>query len=568
MPWLLLMVGFVFGQAIVNLTLPDYTAKIINDGIVKKNLDAIWSNGFIMLLLTVLGGACAIVVSFFAARISSGYVKRLREAAFNQVESFSFDEFDKFSTSSLITRATNDMQQIQNVMSMIMRMTFMAPIMGVGSIIKAHQLAPNMSWIVFLAIGILVALMTVLFIVVVPKFKVIQQLVDRLSLQTKEMLSGVRVIRAYDNDKLQQDKFDATNVESTKLNVFVNRVIMMMQPIMTLLLGLASMAVVWVGAYQIQDGNIQVGDLLAIMQYVIQTIFSFLMISVIFVMIPRAAVSIKRVNEILATDSKINDPSKPTNLPIKMTGEVEFHDVQFGYETSEQPILEHISFVVKPGQTTAIIGGTGSGKTSILKLIPRLYDVSSGVITIDGVDVRGITQHELHSVIGYVPQKASLFSGTIRSNIRYGSPKVTDKEIEKALDIAQAAQFVKALPKGLDAPVSQGGSNFSGGQKQRLSIARALAKKPKIYLFDDSFSALDFKTDAKLRQALDREIKDATFIVVAQRISTIMNAEQIIVLDDGKISGVGTHKELMKKCKVYQEIANSQLAAAELEEAA
>lgn len=564
LPWLVVMVAFVFGQAMVNLTLPDYTANIINDGIIKNNLNAIWRNGAIMLILTATGGACAVFVSFFAARISAGYVMKLRRAAFSQVEQFSLDEFDKFSSSSLITRSTNDMQQIQNVMSMIMRMTFMAPIMGIGSIIKAHQLAPHMSWIVLVAIVILAVLMTALFMIVVPKFKLIQQLVDRLSLQTKEMLTGVRVIRAYDNNKLQQDKFNTTNIESTKLNIFVNRVIMMIQPVMMLLMGLASMTVIWFGAYQVKSGDVQVGDLVAIMQYIIQTITSFLFIAVIFVLVPRAAVSVKRINEILASSATILDPKEPKSLPSEIDGVVEFHDVKFGYETSEQSILEHISFTANPGETTAIIGGTGSGKTSILKLIPRLYDVSDGQITIDGIDVRDITQIDLHSVIGYVPQKASLFSGTIKNNIRYGQPKATDKEIDKALKISQSAEFVDKLPKKLDSEVSQGGKNFSGGQKQRLSIARVLVKRPKIYLFDDSFSALDFETDAKLRQALSREIEKSTFIIVAQRVSTIMQADQIIVLDDGKIVGKGMHRELMKSCKVYQEIAKSQLAESEL----
>lgn len=564
--WLIVLILLVWGQATVNLTLPDYMAKIINEGIVHKDIDAVWSNGFLMLFITLLGGLASIAIGFVAARISTGYVRKIREAIFMKVEMFSLNEFNSFSSSSLITRATNDMQQIQNTTAMILRMAFLAPFMGIGSIIKVDQLAPSMSWIVLVAIGVMVSVIVMLFFVVIPKFTVIQKLVDKLSLQTREMLTGIRVIRAYNNDKHQQQKFHATNVESTRLNIFVNRVMMLMQPVMTLVMGLASMAVVWVGSYVVSDGNLQVGNLLALMQYVMQTIFAFLMISIIFIMVPRAAVSWKRVNEVLSTEPTIYDSIQPEKLPNKIKGIVEFKGVDFGYSGSQQQVLSKISFTAKPGQTTAIIGGTGSGKSTLLNLIPRLYDVSAGSILIDGIDIRNIKQSEIRKHIGYVPQKASLFSGTISSNISYGKPNANDAELKKASTIAQADEFINDLPDKFDSPIAQSGNNVSGGQKQRLSIARALAKKPQIYLFDDSFSALDFKTDAALRRALNKEISTATLIIVAQRISTIMQAEKIIVLDDGKIVGMGTHLELLKSSKVYREIAESQLSAAELGE--
>ncbi len=564
--WLIALILFVWGQATVNLTLPDYMAKIINEGIVKKDLAAVWSNGLNMLILTLLGGIAATAIGFIAARIATGYVRKLREAIFIKVEHFSLNEFNSFSSSSLITRATNDMQQIQNTTNMILRMAFLAPFMGIGAIIKANQLAPSMSWIILAAIGVMVSVIVMLFFVVIPKFTKIQKLVDKLSLQTREMLTGVRVIRAYNNDDRQQKKFNETNLESTRLNIFVNRVMMLMQPVMTLVMGLASVGVIWVGSHVISDGNLQVGSLFALMQYVMQTIFAFLMISIIFIMVPRAAVSWKRVNEILDTEPTISDPAEPISLPKQIRGVVEFNNVDFGYSGSQQQVLSGITFTAEPGQTTAIIGGTGSGKSTLLNLIPRLYDVTGGLIMVDGLDIREIKQSDLRKHIGYVPQKASLFSGTIASNISYGKPKASAGDLNKAASIAQASEFINDLPEGFNSPVAQAGNNVSGGQRQRLSISRALAKNPEIYLLDDSFSALDFKTDAALRRALNKEISKATFIVVAQRISTIMQAEKIIVLDNGKIVGMGTHQELLKSSKVYKEIAESQLSAVELGE--
>lgn len=563
---LVFLVVLVYGQAHVNLTLPDYMSKIINDGVAKKDMDAVWENGRIMLLWTLFGGVCTVIIGFLAARISTGYVRRLREAVFTKVEQFSLTEFNSFSSSSLVTRATNDLQQIQMVTAMILRMAFLAPIMGIGSIVRAYDIAPSMTWIVYAAIGVIVTMVSVMFFVVIPKFKIIQQLVDKLSLQMKEMLTGVRVIRAYNNDELQEAKFDAVNTESFKINVFVNRVMMMLMPIMTMVMGLTSVAVVWVGSYAIKNGDIQVGNLFALMQYIVQTIMAFLLISMIFIMVPRAAVSFRRVSEVLKTEPAIKDSSSPTRLPKKIKGIVEFKDVNFGYKGSEHNVLENVSFTAEPGQTTAIIGSTGSGKSTILNLIPRLYDVTDGVITIDGIDIRDISQHDLRQHIGYISQKAMLFSGTVASNIAYGNPDADEPEINKAAKIAQAKEFIDSLPKKMDSPVAQAGSNLSGGQKQRLSIARALAKKPEIYLFDDSFSALDFKTDAALRRELNDRIADATLIIVAQRISTIMQADKIIVLDKGKVVGIGKHLELLKTSSVYKEIAESQLSAKELGE--
>lgn len=563
---MVILIILVWGQSYVNLTLPDYMAKIINDGIVRKNIDAVWANGGQMLLLALGGGILTVVIGFIAARISTGYVRRLREAVFTKVEQFSLAEFNSFSSSSLVTRATNDMQQIQTVMAMVLRMAFLAPFMGVGAIIKAYQIAPSMTWIILVSVGVLISMIIVLFFVVIPKFTIIQSLVDRLSLQTREMITGVRVIRAYNNDKTQQDKFNKTNIESTQLNIFVNRVMTLMQPLMTLVMGLAAMAVVWAGSYAIGSGDFQVGNLLALMQYVSQTIMAFLMISMIFIMVPRAAVSGRRINEVLAKQLSILDPAKPFILPSVIAGEVTFKDVDFGYKGSEQKVLSGVSFTAKPGQTTAIIGGTGSGKSTILNLIPRLYDVSSGSISIDGIDIRKISQVDLHNHIGYVPQKASLFSGTIDSNISYGKTGIGKKELDKVSDVAQASDFIKKLPKGMHSSVSQAGSNLSGGQKQRLSIARVLAKKPEIYLFDDSFSALDFKTDSNLRKALDKEISKATLIIVAQRISTIMHADKIVVIDEGRVVDIGTHSELLKKSPIYREIAQSQMSVTEIRE--
>jgi len=504
---LLALLFFVWGQSYVNLILPDYTAKIIDQGIILKNINIIWSEGTKMLLLTILGGLCTILIGFIAAKVSAGFAKRLRKAVFDKIERFSLNEFNIFSSSSLITRATNDVQQIQNVLSMMLRMSLLAPFMGIGAIIKVYQLAPSLSWIILTAICVLALMITILFLIAIPKFTIIQKMVDKLGLQIREMLTGIRVIRAYNNDQKQQLKFDKTNTELMNLNILINRLISMMQPAMTLIMGLSAVAVIWAGAYLVASGHLQIGSILALTQYVSQAIMAFLMISIIFIIIPRATVSVRRINEILSIIPEINDPAELKHLTEKIHGLLEFKKVDFSYKGSEQAVLSDISFIAYPGQTTAIIGGTGSGKTTLLNLIPRLYDVTGGAITIDGIDIRDLPQHELREYIGYVPQKASLFSGTIKSNVAYGRPSASLTEITEAINTAQAAEFINDLADGLDSAIAQAGNNVSGGQKQRLAIARALVKKPPIFLFDDSFSALDFKTDAALRQALQNNLK-------------------------------------------------------------
>lgn len=561
--WLLVLVALVYGQVTVTLSLPDYMANIVNKGIVEADSSYILHTGLKMLLITLLGGLCTIGVSFSAARIAAGFVRRLRLGLFSKVENFSLKEFNTFSTASLITRATNDMQQLQQTMVLLLRMALVAPFMGVGAIIKAHQLAPEMSWIMAVAIGILVMVITVLFVVVVPKFKQIQQLVDRLSLIMREMLTGIRVIRAFGKDSYEEKKFDVANRASVKLNLFVNRAMIVLQPTMMLVMSLTSLGIIWIGAHYVDTNVLQLGSLLAFMQYAAQAVMAFLMLSFIFILAPRALVSANRINEVMASESTILDPKKPVTLPTDGQGQIEFRDVSFGYPNSEQPVLEHISFTAKPAQVTAIVGGTGSGKSTLVNLIPRLYDVTGGAVLLDGVDIREATQADVRDRIGYAPQQAVLFSGTIASNISYGS-RLSPERIERAAQVAQATEFINQLPDKYQAEVARGGSNLSGGQKQRLSIARALAKQPNVYIFDDSFSALDMKTDAALRQELNKETAGKTVIIVAQRLSSIMHADQIIVLDDGQIVATGTHQSLLKTSKVYREIAESQLSAAEL----
>ncbi len=563
MLWLLVLVALVYGQVSVTLSLPDYMANIVNKGIIQADSSYILHTGLHMLLITLFGGLCTIGVSFTAARIGAGFVRRLRLGLFSRVENFSLNEFNTFSTASLITRATNDMQQLQQTLVLLLRMALVAPFMGVGAIIKAHQLAPQMTWIMALAIGILVVIITLLFIIVVPKFKKIQQLVDRLSLIMREMLTGIRVIRAFDKESYEDEKFDVANRASVKLNLFVNRAMIILQPTMMLVMSLTSLAIIWIGAQYIDTKVLQLGSLLAFMQYATQAVMAFLMLSFIFILAPRALVSANRINEVLASEPTILDPKQPRTLPTAGTGQVEFRDVSFGYHDSEKPVLEHISFTAQPAETTAIVGGTGSGKSTLINLIPRLYDVTDGAVLLDGVDIREATQADVRSRIGYATQKAILFSGTIASNISYGST-LTQAQIAKAAQVAQATEFIDELPKKYKAPVARGGSNLSGGQKQRISIARAVAKQPAVYIFDDSFSALDMKTDAALRQKLAQETAGKTVIIVAQRISSIMHANQILVLDNGRIVARGTHQSLLASSKVYREIAESQLSAAEL----
>lgn len=522
------------------------------------------NTGVIMLLVSLLSGICTIAVGFLAARTAAGLGRNLRKNVFKKVESFSNAEFDKFSTASLITRSTNDITQIQMLMVIMIRMVFYAPIMGVGGVIRALQKSESMSWIIALAVIILLCLVIVVFAVAMPKFRIVQQLIDKLNLVTRENLSGMMVIRAFNTERAEEKRFDKANTDVTKVNLFVNRVMVCMIPVMTLLMSGLTLLIVWVGAHQVADSKMQVGDMMAFMQYAMQIIMSFIMLSVMFIMIPRASVSAQRIDEVLETGASILDPERPEHFNEDVKGVVEFKNVSFRYPGAEEDALRNISFKAMPGKTTAFIGSTGSGKTTLVSLIMRFYDITGGELLVDGVNVKNVTQHELRAKIGYVPQKGSLFSGNIESNLKYASENASEEDIRNAAEIAQAMEFISEKPEGFQTEISQGGSNVSGGQKQRLSIARALVKKPEIYVFDDSFSALDFKTDAALRRALKKEIGSSTFLIVAQRISTIMDADQIVVLDDGNIAGIGTHKELMENCEVYREIALSQLSKEEL----
>ena len=557
------VLALVFVQAMTDLQLPDYMSQIVNQGVLAGDTGAILATGLKMIGITLLGSVCTIASGYLASRVATAYARDLRAEVFNKVEQFSLTEFNKFSTASLITRSTNDVQQVMMVMIIFLRMIVMAPIMAVGGILKAVETNPSMTWIVAAAVACLFVLMGLLFTLGMPKMKIMQKLVDRLNLVTRENLTGMRVIRAFNTEHYEEQRLDKANRDLTKTSLFVNRLMTIMQPMMMLLMNATTVLIIWVGANAVGAGTMQVGDMMAFMQYAMQIMFSFLMVSMIFIMIPRASVSAGRIADVLETVPTITDPKAPKTTP-QANGLVEFRDVTFAYPGAEAPALEHISFTAKPGQTTAIIGSTGSGKSTIVNLLPRFYDVTEGDILIDGVSVKKMSQHALREKIGFVPQKGVLFTGTIRSNIAYGAPGISEEEIYKAADIAQATEFISNLPEGLDTPIAQGGTNVSGGQKQRLSIARALAKKPEIYVFDDSFSALDFKTDAALRAALKQNMGQATCLLVAQRISTVVEAEQIIVLEEGKIAGIGTHKELMQTCRVYREIALSQLTEEEL----
>ena len=564
--WLILAaVMLLFGQAMCDLALPDYMSDIVNEGIATGDTGTIIGIGFRMILISLTGGMLSIAVGYLASRVGAGIGQQIRIDLFEKVESFSNVEFDKFSTSSLITRTTNDVTQVQTLVIMMIRMIFYAPIMGIGGIIHAVNNSASMSWIIALAIVVLVGIIATLFSLALPRFKIIQDLIDRLNQVVRENLSGLLVTRAFNTQDFEEDRFDMENKTLTDTNLFVNRTMAAMMPLMMLLMNLITVLIVWVGSYQVSAFKIDVGQMMAYMQYVMQIIMAFLMMSMMFIMIPRASVSAVRIADVLETEPQIKN--RPDALPFSSSeGVLKFDHVSFRYPGAEEDVLHDIDFTARPGGTTAFIGSTGSGKSTIANLVPRFYDATEGSITIDGKDIRDMELHSLRGQLGYVPQKAVLFSGTIDSNLRYADKDATDEEILSGAQIAQAMEFIDSRPEGFDTPIAQGGSNVSGGQKQRLSIARALVKKPQIYIFDDSFSALDFKTDSALRAALRKETGGSTVLLIAQRISTIMDAEQIIVLEAGKIVGKGTHEQLMKSCEVYREIALSQLSREELNE--
>ncbi|MFQ6986533.1 MAG: ABC transporter ATP-binding protein [Lachnospiraceae bacterium] len=520
-----------------------------------------------MAALALLGMAASIMVAFLASRVGASAGRDLRSGVFHKVVGFSNNEFNHFSTASLITRSTNDIQQIQMLIVMLLRMVLYAPILAIGGVLQVMKTNVSMSWIIGLAVIIIAFVVLLLFLVVMPKFKVLQNLVDKLNLVTREILTGLPVIRAFSTEKHEEERFDDANRTLTKTNLFVNRAMTFMMPVMMLVMNGVSVLIVWTGAHGISDGQMQVGDMMAFIQYTMQIIMGFLMLCMISIMLPRAAVAADRVEEVLKSETMIHDPKQEKHFPEDGKGVLTFNHASFRYPGADEDVLEDITFTAKPGETTAIIGSTGSGKSTLVNLIPRFYDVTSGDITLDGVDIREVKQHELREKLGYVPQKGVLFSGDIASNIMFGNSHGSDDEMIEAAEIAQATEFIDTKPEKYKSPISQGGSNVSGGQKQRLSIARAIAKHPQVFIFDDSFSALDYKTDVTLRRALAEKTSGSTVLIVAQRISTILHAEQIIVLDEGKVAGKGTHAELLKNCPVYREIAESQLSRKELEAA-
>lgn len=553
----------ILDQGAVTIVKVEYEAIGIDVGKIQNNYIAI--AGFKMIGLAIVGMIAAIIVGYLASRIAAGTSKNIRGKVFEKVVGFSNAEFDKFSTASLITRSTNDIQQVQMLLVMMFRMVLYAPILGIGGIIKVTNTETSMAWIIAVAVGTILVLVGTLMIIAMPKFKSMQKLVDRLNLVTREILTGLPVIRAFSREKHEEKRFDIANKDLTRTNLFVNRTMTFMMPIMMFVMNGITLMIIWFGGKGIDSGNLQVGDMMAFIQYTMQIVMSFLMLTMVSIMLPRAAVSANRIMEVLDTQSLINDPKDKKSFNTAKKGVVEFKNMSFRYPNAEEDVLEDINFTAKPGETTAIIGSTGSGKSTLINLIPRLYDATEGEILIDGVNVKDVSQHDLRAKIGFVPQKGVLFSGTIDSNIRYGKQEATEEDIKRAARIAQAQDFIEEKPEQYDEAISQGGSNVSGGQKQRLSIARAIAKDPDIYIFDDSFSALDFKTDATLRKTLHEEITDSTIIIVAQRISTILHAEQIIVLDEGKIVGKGTHAQLLANCDVYRQIASSQLSEKEIE---
>ena len=567
-PWwaaITLVLLLVFAQSLANLYLPNLMSNIVDTGIVKKDTTYIWQVGGVMLLISLGGVICAVIASFFASRIAVGFGRLIRGMLFTHVENFSLHEFDSVSTASLITRTTNDTNQVQQVLVIMLMMMVSAPMMAIGGIILALQQDVPLAWVLVAAIPVLVIAILLLMSKAIPLFRIVQLKLDKLNLILDEGLTGVRVIRAFDRTAHEEQRFDLANEDLTNVAITVNRITATLWPLMMLVLNLTTIAIVWFGSIRINNGDLQPGALIAFMLYATQILFAMLMLSMMFIMLPRAAASATRINEVLDMAPGVTDaPGASTAAPPTERGYVAFENVTFSYPGAEEPALSHISFSARPGQVTAIIGGTGAGKSTLVNLIPRFYDVDSGRVLVDGVDVRDMTQEALRAKIGFVPQTAVLFSGSATENIRYGNEDASLEAVRHAADIAQATDFIDAMDGGFDAEIAQGGSNVSGGQKQRLSIARALVRKPEIYIFDDSFSALDYKTDAKLRAALKQETTTATVLIVAQRVSTVMDADQILVLDEGRLVGVGAHRELMESSEVYREIVYSQLSAEEV----
>ncbi|MED5020035.1 ABC transporter ATP-binding protein [Paenibacillus chibensis] len=556
----------VFFQSMSDLYLPTLMSDIVDKGIVNGDIPYIWKIGGFMLLVALGGAICSIGASYLSAKVAGGFGKNLRSRVFHHVQNFSLQEFDKLGTASLITRTTNDITQMQQVLTMILRMMISAPMMCIGGIIMAVSKDAKLSLVIVVVVPVLAGAIAIIAGKGIPLFKAMQVRLDKLNRVLRENLTGIRVIRSFNRIEHEQKRFNEANFDLTQTAVKVNKIMAAMMPIMMLVMNFSTIAIVYFGGIRISHGHMQVGDLMAFIQYAMQIMFSLIMVSMIFVMVPRASASATRINEVLEMEPQIFDPERTgTSAPVsQQRGYLEFRDVTFSYPGAEQPAIHHISFSAAPGETTAIIGGTGSGKSTLLSLIPRFYDVDSGSVIVDGQNVKEMTQEELRAKIGFVPQKAVLFTGTIADNLRYGKTDATDEELRKAADIAQATEFITKMKDGFQSEISQGGSNVSGGQKQRLSIARALVRKPEIYVFDDSFSALDFKTDAKLRSALKEVTGDATVLLVAQRASTVMDADRIIVLDEGRIAGIGKHRELMDTCDVYREIVSSQLSEEEI----
>lgn len=565
-PYWTLVIGvlvLVFISTMTDLELPDLMSDIVDTGIVQGDVSYILGRGGVMLLVALLGTVCTILTSYLSSKIGMGFSRDLRKKVFEKVESFSLTEINEMGTASLITRTTNDINQVQMVVIMMMRMMLSAPLMIVGALIMALGKDVELSKVILVVIPIIIVTIAIIAKFTLPMFQKMQNKIDKLNLVVRENLTGIRVIRVFNKVEAEQERFNQASLEVSRIATMANRLMGALMPLMMLILNLSIIAVIWFGGIRINDGDLMVGDLMAFIQYLTQVMFSLLMLTMMFVLIPRAQASAVRINEVLEMKSPIQEPKEAIQPQLK--GYVEFKNVSFGYEGAEEYAISNISFVAKPGEVTAIIGGTGSGKSSILNMIPRFYDAAKGEVLVDGVNVRDMNQQELRSKIGYVPQKAVLFTGTIRDNILYGKEDATDEEVRHALDIAQATDFVSKMKEGIESPISQGGTNVSGGQKQRLSIARAIVRKPEIYLFDDSFSALDFKTDAQLRAALKKETKDSTVIIVAQRVSTVMDATRILVMDEGHVVGMGTHEELLQTNEIYQQIVESQLKKGEEE---